>query len=358
MGTVRAAVLRNGQFTVEDLELVVPPGAIELEVAACGICGSDLRYAEGEDAWAAHTLGEPRTLPDAMVLGHEIAAWRHGPDGRQLVAVIPFFTCGRCEHCRSGRPNLCRFTVHHGHGQLSSAALLMFPGFAEKTCAFPFQLLPAAPGISPEELTLLDGLAVAVHALKHARVSRGQSVAVFGAGPIGLSVVQAARCLGCANVAAVDIDPAAIARAEKLGASIAFLFSDDGISARLLGEARRGFDAVFDTTGSADAQRLALDVLARGGTAVFMAGLASGLELKAADLAGEKQITSSCNCMPEDYIVGLQWMASGAFNARALVTHVVPLENIETGFQLARNKSATGACKVVVRPSANGSQAG
>lgn len=351
---IRAAVLENGRLDIRSLPLRVPEGAIELEVAACGICGSDLRYLAGEDAWAAHTLGQPRRLPEAMVLGHEIAAWRRDDGSRRLVALIPFFTCGLCRYCRTGRAHLCAQTVHHGHGNMSTPDSLSFPGFAERTSAYPRQILEAPPGLPPEQLTVLDGLAVAIHALKVAHAAPGVSVAVVGVGPIGLSAVQAARAMGCYPVAAVDLNETAIARAQRLGASLvanASAAAREEICSRFqteLGQAEAGFDIVIDTSASGEGQRLCLDLLARGGTALFMAGLAADLDLQPCDLAGERTIKTSCNCRPEDYVLGLGWLASGVVNAEAMVTHVFTLDRIQEAFATAANKEETGACKVVV----------
>ncbi len=346
---VRAAVLSDGRFEIRELPLVVPTGGEELEVAACGICGSDLRYQAGEDAWAAHTLGEARRLPPEMVLGHEIAAWRQTPEGRKLVALIPFFTCGRCSDCRAGRSNLCRFTVHHGHGRLSSPECLMFPGFAERTSAYAFQMLDAPPRVGPDELTLLDGLAVAIHGLRHAGLRPGDTVCVLGLGPIGLSAGQAARYMGARAVAGLDVDANAVERARSMGIA-ALQGGAPGDAADLRRMAPEGFDVVLDTTGAAEAQRLGLDVLRRGGTAVMMAGLAGDEVVEPRDLSGEKRITGSCNCFRDDYELGLEMMAAGAFAAREMVTHVFALDDIEKGFEVAANKSQTGACKVVIRP--------
>ncbi len=352
MTRIRAAVMRDGRLSVEEVLFVLPQGALDLEVAACGICGSDLRYLRGEDAWAKHTLGEPRALPQEMVLGHEISAWLADGDGARLVSLIPFYTCGVCWYCRTGRPNLCASTVHHGHGSHSTPEALSFGGFAERTAAFPHQIVQMPEGVTAAEATLLDGLAVALHACNnHAGVRPGASIVVIGAGPIGLSVLQAARFLGCVSSAVVDVSQNALDLALRVGADYAVQAVDTTSSdtaARLLREVPGGFDVVFDTSDTVSGQNLALNLVARGGTVTFMAGLAPGVVVTARDLAAEKRLTTSCNCLPSDYILGAQMMASGAFQARPLITHSFPLERIADAFEVAANKALTGACKVVV----------
>ncbi len=354
MGSIiRAAVLRGGRLRLERVPFVLPEGAVALDVAACGVCGSDLRYAAGENAWAKHTLGEQRPVPEAMVLGHEISAWLEDEHGRRLVALVPFYTCGLCRQCRTGRPHLCADTVHHGHGALSTAAHLSFGGFADRTAAYPHQVLAVPSGVSPEEATLLDGLAVAIHALQQAGCRPGATLAIVGAGPIGLSLLQAALFMGCVGAAAVDVAEDALARAQTLGA-VATARATAAPAADLAAHLRRnlpeGFDLVFDTSATAEGQHLCLELLARGGTAVFMAGLAEGVAIGESDLAAERRLTTSCNCLPADYVLGLRMMEVSAFRAAPMVTHRFPLDRIQQAFDTAANKAETGACKVVVLP--------
>jgi threonine dehydrogenase-like Zn-dependent dehydrogenase len=118
-----AAVLRRPQdLCLEQIPNFKPaPDQVIVEVASCGICGSDLRYYHGENPWALHTLGMPIPNPPNIVLGHEFAGTvTDAADFPHLagkhVAVMSFKTCGQCRQCRSGAENLCGQTMHLGHG--------------------------------------------------------------------------------------------------------------------------------------------------------------------------------------------------------------------------------------------------
>ena len=95
-----------------------------IQVEACGICGSDLRYWEGDNPWALHTLGRHVPNPPNIILGHEYAGVvvkvnspAYGHLLGRHVGVQSFRTCGKCDFCRSGSQNLCRNTIHMGHAQ-------------------------------------------------------------------------------------------------------------------------------------------------------------------------------------------------------------------------------------------------
>ena len=95
-----------------------------IQVEACGICGSDLRYWQGDNPWALHTLGRHVPNPPNIILGHEYAgvvAKVNSPAYGHLlgrrVGVQSFRTCGKCDFCCSGSQNLCRNTIHMGHAQ-------------------------------------------------------------------------------------------------------------------------------------------------------------------------------------------------------------------------------------------------
>lgn len=119
-----AAVLKKPFILeLEDVSKPTPKGdEVLIKVGACGVCGSDVRYFQGKNPWALHTLGEDRANPPDMILGHEVSGTvvevgdevfidRIG----EKVGVIAYKACGRCEFCIEGRHNLCANVLHIGH---------------------------------------------------------------------------------------------------------------------------------------------------------------------------------------------------------------------------------------------------
>jgi threonine dehydrogenase-like Zn-dependent dehydrogenase len=349
---MKAAVLRAPRdLAVLDIPVPTPgPGEVLLQVGACGICGSDLRYFEGENPWAKHTLGYEKPNPPNMVLGHEVAGLHQG----QRVAVLAFRGCGQCVDCRRGKVQLCAHTAHLGHGA-GWKGLEYNPGGMAEWCPVWKEHLFALPeGVSVVEGTFLDGLGVAVHAVRRAELFPGAAFAVLGAGPIGLSILQAAKALGAGTAWVTDVYDAALACATELGADEPRKVSDaqlDELAQEILSATGgRGLDAVFESTGNLAAQEFGLRILARGGCLMLMAGAARGLTLTEASLAGERRLTTSSNNLYEEYLIGLELLASGRVKVGPMITHRFPLVEAPRAFQVARKKWETGALKVILEP--------
>jgi threonine dehydrogenase-like Zn-dependent dehydrogenase len=346
-----AVVLRGPQdLVVTTVRVPEPgPGMVLLPVQACGICGSDLRYWHGENPWAIHTLGYDKPNPPDMVLGHEIAgAWEGGS-----AALLSFRGCGLCPECRSGQEQLCAHMAHLGHGAGWESG--QNPGGMAEFCpVWREHVYPLPEGVSAGEGTLLDGLGVAVHAVRRAQTAPGGDVLVLGAGPIGLSLLQVARALGAGRTWVADLHTVALDCARLLGADVAADLSG-GDTAGLEAEIRaatggRGVLTVYESTGDPAAQALGLRVLARGGCLTLMAGAAPGLDVTGGALAGERTVTTCSNNHVEDYQFGLDLLASGRVSVAPIITHRFPLAAAPAAFEVALNRHQHGALKVILEP--------
>lgn len=347
------AVVLRGPRDLEVMTVPVPhprPGEALLEVTACGICGSDLRYYEGENPWAKHTVGHETPNPPNMILGHEVAG-RH--EGR-AVAALAFKSCGRCLACRRGQENLCADTAHLGHGAGWGDVEFYPGGMAELCPVWQEHLYALPPGVSAAEGTFLDGLAVAVHAVRRAALLPGASLLVLGAGPIGLCIMQAARAMGAGPSWVADVYDVALECAAGLGADETRQVDGGGMTdlAEELapGPGKRGMDAVFESTGDPQAQEAALRMLAPGGCMVLMAGAAPGLRLPDGAVAGERRLTTASNHMYEDFQIALELLASGRVRVGPMITHTFPLAEALRAFDVARDKPRHGAIKVIIEP--------
>lgn len=354
---MRALVLDQGNLSLEDIpEPELLPGFETVQVKACGICGSDLRYWAGDSPWAVQTLGEYQPSPPRMVLGHELAGVVNRGGQEQRVAVLCFRTCGVCYSCRQGRENLCADTQHLGHSAGWEAGTLNPGGFAQRCPVWSDKLYPLPAGLSLVEATLLDALGVAVHAVRRGPIFPGAAVAIIGAGPVGLLIMQVAAALGAGRMVAVDPAETARAAAHELGAHACLnpqqLSADDLVAQvqEVVGES--GVEAVFESSGQPEAQELGLRLLAPAGRMVLMAGWKAG-ELAQAQLAGERQITTSANFAYPDFQMALDLLAAGRVKAGPIITHVLPLDEAVRAFEIAAHKEQHGALKVVITPGEN-----
>jgi len=357
---MRAAVLL-GEGMIACQEVPVPPlgdDQVMVRVESCGICGSDLRYLQGENPWAMHTLGEERANPPKMILGHEfsgVVASAGSPRWRPLigkrVAVQAFRGCGICHQCRSGRENLCPNTEHIGHGA-GWKDLEWNPGAMAEMCPAWGEMCYALPDhVTFDEGVFLDGLGVAVHAVNRAQLRSGEVAFVLGCGPIGLSVAQVAKAYGARLVAVSDVYDKALETARELRLDwVLDARSEDVVHSVSAATGDLGADAIFDTVGAAETLQQAVAVSAPGARIVLMAGLAGGATVEPLRLAGERSVTVSANNNYREFLIGLQLLASGRVKVRPLITHRFPLLRVEEAFRMAANKVSTGAIKVVINP--------
>ena len=359
---MKAAVLL-GKGIIRCQEVPVPPlreDQVMVRVEACGICGSDLRYLQGANPWAMHTLGERRTNPEKMILGHEFAGvvcaagsdrWE-GLVG-QRVAAQAFRGCGVCPQCRSGRENLCANTQHIGHGA-GWKGLEWNPGaMAEQCPVWGEMCYPLPEHVSFEEAVFLDGLGVTVHAVNRSALQVGEVACVLGAGPIGSSVAQVAKAHGARLVAVSDVYDKALEAARQVELDLVVdARREDVVAAVRERTEGLGADAVFESVGAAETLEQALALAAPGGRIVLMAGLTSGARIDPLRLAGERSVTVSANNNYREYLTGLQLLAAGQVKVKPLVTHRFPLTEVQEAFRVAADKSASGALKVVVCPQA------
>ena len=326
-----------------------------IQVEACGICGSDLRYWDGDNPWALHTLGRHVPNPPNIILGHEYAgvvvkvnstAYEHLLGTR--VGVQSFRTCGNCRFCRSGSQNLCRDTIHMGHAQ-GWGEMEYYPGAYAEYCLGWADLLFPIPGHVPlDEAAMADVVCVAVHVTGRA-ANLGGDVLCIGGGPVGLSIAQVAKVKGAHRVFVSEPSPVA---KEVLRHFDSITVIDPGTD--VLGEALarsgvRGVSAVFDTIGSGQIIAEAAGLLAERGTYVNVAVHDAPVALNAALLGSERTLTSSSNATYADVREAYYLICSGKIDVRPMITHRLALHEFARGFDLLL-RSPKEAFKVVLCP--------
>ena len=357
--TMKAAVLKAPRrLVVEDVPMPVT-GADEVlvRVSACGICGSDLRYYEGENPWAMHTLGRDVPNPPNIILGHEFcgevveagdAAFSELVGKR--VVISPYRACGLCRLCRSGRYNLCKDTVHLGHGAGWGEREYYPGGMAEHCAVWADKAYPLPDSVSDDEAALLDIAGVGVHAVRTAAMAPDANVAVLGAGPLGLSIVQIARAWGAGKVFCTDVYPTPLAVAADTGADQAFDASDEDPAKSIL-KSTGGFgvDVVFDTVGTTETQRQGLSMLAPSGMFVSLVTNTNAVSFQLLDLAAERTIKTSTNYFFHDFQTAIDLAASGRLTLAPLVTHRYPLAEGVDAFSMGLHKEEHQALKIVIQ---------
>jgi len=344
------------EIPVWPIEAYGDPDFVLVKVAACGVCGSDFRYYEGENPWAQATLGRYVENPPNIVLGHETAgevvavlskANEHLLGKR--VAVLDWKSCGTCPQCRHEHSNLCSRMIHLGHGQ-GWGEQQYYPGaYAQFVPAWGSSCLEIPEGITYSEAAMMDILAVAVHVAGRGHVIPGQPVLVMGAGPAGNSIAQAAKHLGASRVVITDLSdtPLELARTLNIDDVVDVRGkSTSQIERQVLALAPDGFGSVYDSVGTSESFELGLEVCAKQGTVVEMAVHDSKVNVNFLKLGSERSVTTSCNFEPRDFPVAMNWLASGRFKVGDWFTGI-RLPDVPRRFSQARSEGR-GAFKLLI----------
>ena len=339
------AALHDGAETMRISEVEKPvagTGDVIIRVRSSGICGSDL------------LMNADKTEPDAIPAGHEVAGEtvEVGPDvdpsrigERVAVETIGHgLACTTCWYCRMGQFRQC---LNKAPDEGGGFALFM------KRRAIGCYTIPDR--LSWEEGALVEPLAVSVHGLRRGGLSGGETVAVLGAGNIGLTAVAAARAMGAGNILVTARHEQQAALAKRLGADVTV--SPEGTALRdALADVTegRGADLTVETVGGySDAIiKQAIDVTRMQGRIVILGGFRVPITLDwIGPLLKEQSIVfSSCYSVLDgrhDYEIAIDMMASGRVQLEQMVTHKIPLEEIQKGFDTAYDKS-TGSIKVQI----------
>jgi len=345
---VRAlAKTRPQPGSIEEIVVAEPEtgvGQVLIEVAAGGLCGTDLAIRRWDDDIAAEYA------PDfPHVLGHEFVgrsvALGSGVEGFEvggLVAVNPHINCGRCYYCNLGRHALClerRIMGCHIAG-----------GLTERIAVPADNIFPLPGHTDALAAALIEPLTVAAHAvLERVPLAAGDTVLVMGAGPVGLLHLLVARAAGAAEVivAGVAADAARLELAQKLGAVAVDQQAED-LQAAVRRVAPRGADVAYDASGHEAALQPALAALRRGGRLGMVGYCHAAAPFHSLPLALDEKEIFGCRAYYRD-----TWLRSTALAAgmtaelRQLVTHVLPYAEVERAFEMLEQRQCM---KVVLTP--------
>ena len=232
-------------------------GEVVIQVKASGICGTDLHIYRGEEPRARYPLIPGHEISGVVV---EVGEGVSGVSEGDVVAVDPNIYCGECYYCRRGLVHFCL--------NWEGVGVTRPGGLAEKV-AVPARNVYRIPGdVSPELAALAEPLSCVLHGVDVVEPYDTSSVAIFGAGPIGLMFLVLLRKLTSARIAVFEISRVRSEKAEELGADLVAnpLEREVGDTAKELGS-ERGFDVIIDATGSIDAlsRILRLDIVAPAG---------------------------------------------------------------------------------------------
>jgi L-iditol 2-dehydrogenase len=243
---------------VEDPRIAGPHDVL-VRMAAVGVCGSDIHY------YTTGRIGS-QIVEYPFTVGHECAGTVEAVGDAvtnvkpgDAVAIEPAITCGTCDQCRAGRSNTCRNICFLGCPGQTAGSLSEYLVMPDACC------LPLKPGTSPALGTVSEPLAIGVYAVKRAPRVAAAAIGILGAGPIGLSVLLAARKAGAARIFATDKLAPRLEVARRCGATWTGNPESQDVTADVVAETGTGLDVVFECCGEQEAVDQAVDLLKPGG---------------------------------------------------------------------------------------------
>ena len=336
-----AMYYNNNDVRLEELPVPrIGPGELLLRTRSSGICGSDLME------WY-------RIKKAPLVLGHEITAevveigaGAEGFKPGDRVFSTHHVPCGQCRYCLAGHQSVCDLlrTTHFEPG-----------GFAEyiRVPKINVELgtLRIPDSVTYDEGSFIEPLACVVRAQRFAKLTANQSVMVLGSGISGLLHIQLAKARGAARIVATDISEYRLNAANRFGADVLLRGSDD-VPARLL-EVNDGrlADLVIVCTAAMPAIQQAVKSIDRGGTILFFAPTAAGVDVPIPLFdfwRDEINVVTSYAGSGDDLKEALELIRDRKVRVADMVTHRLPLAETEQGFRLTA--SGQDSIKVIIDP--------
>lgn len=348
------ALLLSSYEHLQLADLPAPvPGSddVLIEVAACGICGSDVHGYDGSSG---------RRIPP-IVMGHE-AAGRIAATGANAtkfsvgdrVTFDSTVYCGSCEFCRRGEVNLCEKRQVLG---VSCGDYRREGAFAEYVVVPERIVFPLPDGLRFAEAAMLEAVSVALHAVRISDVRGGESALVIGAGMIGLLALQCARAAGCSPVFVADIDASRLELASHLGAESVVQGETDVLVSEILKlTGGRGVDLVLEAVGRNETVAGAVGCVRKGGTVTLIGNIAPQVTLPLQQVVTRQiRLQGSCASAGE-YPEAMELVTTGKVRLDSLMSAIAPLSEGPEWFRRLHAREPN-LMKVVLDPRLAGGDA-
>jgi len=311
-----------GLFEYAEREMpLFKKGDTILGIRRVGVCGTDLHAFEGTQPYFQY----PR------VLGHELAAVIEETDAKEFkkgdaVTIIPYFHCGECIACRTGKTNCCvSINVCGVHIDGGMTEFLSVPSWSLLHCE----------GLSFDELALVEPLAIGAHAVRRAAISANEFVLVMGAGPIGLGTMVFSRIAG-GNVIAMDFNEDRLNFCKmKLGINHIINAASTGVAEQLREITNGDMPAVvIDATGNLRAINSGFQYLSHGGRYVLVGLQKENISISHPEFhKREATLMSSRNATKDDFRHVIDCMKKGLVDPLAFITHRVGFDEVKENFK-------------------------
>jgi L-iditol 2-dehydrogenase len=308
---------------------IVKPDDVKIKMSVVGICGSDIHY---------YTQGQigSQVVAYPFTVGHEGAGIvvETGKDVKRvkpgdIIAIEPAMPCWECDQCLSGRHHTCRNLRFLGCPGQAEGCLMEYIVMPEQSC---FKL---AGRLTPDHGSISEPLAIGVYAVKKSGDVKGLDVGILGYGPIGMSVMLAAKAAGAGSFTVTDKIQQRLAMALTEGASALFNPLEEDFVSMLKQHHPPGLDVVYECCGKQEAFDQAVDVLKPGGRLVVVGIPEFDRWSMSVELTRRKEISLQFIRRQVDCVdTALDMMENGKIDISHMVTHRFPFNKTKEAFDL------------------------
>jgi 2-desacetyl-2-hydroxyethyl bacteriochlorophyllide A dehydrogenase len=315
---MRAAVIKApGEVEVSTVEDPTPgPRDVVVDVAACGICGTDLHILQGEFAPTLPVVPGHEFAGEVVAVGTAVTELRVG----ERVAVDPSLFCNECYYCRRGQNNLCE--------RWAAIGVTTAGGAAEFALAPVGNCVPLPDHVRVEDAALIEPLSCAVRGYDILRSPLATHVLIYGSGTMGLMMLELAKRTGAATVDVVDLNPERLATARQLGCTSAVTSADEL-------DRPRGWDVVIDATGNEHAIQDGLSRVGKAGTFLQfgVADYAARATIEPYRIYNQEITITGSMAVLHSYERAVELFAQGVIDPEVFISHRLPLERYPEALQ-------------------------
>ncbi|GAA0472886.1 alcohol dehydrogenase [Paractinoplanes deccanensis] len=326
-----AVVVTPGTIELASLADPTPgPAEVVVKPAAVGICGTDLHIMDGEFAPAFPIVPGHEFAGEIVAVGAEVTGYAVGDQ----VAVDPSLYCGHCYYCKRARGNQCE--------NWGAIGVTVSGGAAEYVAAPMANLFKLPAHLAARDAALIEPLSCAVRGFDVLPRAMASSYLIYGSGTMGLMMLELAKRAGAESVSVVDLNPARLETAKRLGCSAAVASADEI-------EAPRGFDVVIDCTGVEAAIRDGLGRVGRGGTFLQfgVAGYGARVAIEPYEIYRREITITGSMAVLHSFDRAGEMLAAGVLDPSIFVSDRFPLDSYASA--LDRFRAGVGR-KILIEP--------
>ena len=322
----RVVARDDGVHVLVDAAPEPGPGEALVAMTAAGVCGSDVHAAHGRHPFVPLPYHPGHEVVGVVrEIGPGVEAVRPG----QRVVVEPTLPCWSCKMCRTGRENLCERLQFFGCGYPQG-------GMADLFTIGAGRLHPVPDTLDDRAAALIEPLSTPVHAVRLAGGVRGRTVAILGAGTIGLLVLAVARHQQAARIVVTDVRPDKRERAARLGADVVLDATVPDLTDAVRDALGESADVVFDCVAVQATVDAAVALADKGGTVMVVGVPAADVRVPLPVIQDHQiRIQGSATYLPVDFAESVAMLVAGAVAVDEIVTTRLPLEAAARAFELA-----------------------